>query len=108
MLIKKLITSLAVTLGTINLSFAASDELVNLPSNLICLTEKQLESTLTEYDEVPSMTMISNRIVAGKEIVSSTVLFINYQTRSWTLVEKVAKDMYCISGLGANIEPFKE
>jgi hypothetical protein len=107
-MLKKIAASLAVTLGLTNLSFAASDKLTTLPSHLMCVNEQQLSATLDDFQETPAMTMISTRIIMGQEVANSTVLFVNYKERTWTLVEKISEDMYCISALGSNIDPYSK
>ena len=82
----------------------AQTELVRFPA--VCTTMVTLSEVLSEYDEMPAMTMISNREANNTILGFKTVMFINYETRTWTLVEKITKDSYCIVATGEDISPY--
>lgn len=35
-------------------------------------------------------------------------MFANPKTRTWTMVEYVADEMYCVVAVGSNLEPYTE
>jgi hypothetical protein len=62
---------------------------------------------LIEFDEVPALTMITTREgVNGKTARHSTLLFINYETKSWSLIEKLDTGEFCVVGAGEEITPY--
>lgn len=71
-----------------------------------CVSMQTLGPLLTEFKELPGLVMTTNREINGKVVEFKTVMFINYQTGSWTLAERVADNEYCITALGENIKPF--
>jgi hypothetical protein len=77
--------------------------MVDLP--VPCISLKTLAEVLEEFGEVPSMTMLTVRDNGRKH---STVLFVNYQTKSWTLSERIAADTFCVIAVGENIAPYVE
>lgn len=82
----------------------AQTEVVRFPA--VCTTILTLSAVLSEYDEIPAMTMISNREANDTVLGFKTVMFVNYETRTWTLVEKITKDSYCIVATGEDISPY--
>jgi hypothetical protein len=74
-----------------------------------CLNLKELENLLLEFEEEPLLTMFSLREDKnGKSNPNNAVIFANPKTKSWTLVEKIDENKYCIIGIGGNIAPFIE
>ena len=71
-----------------------------------CIDSNTMAKLLGEFDEMPALTMITTREgVDGKTARHSTLLFINYETKSWSMVEKVDGE-FCILGAGEEITPF--
>jgi hypothetical protein len=72
----------------------------------ICMSFKELQLVLQEFGEIPFIRGLSHRDpnrLPGTETVS-LVIFLNPKTGTWTIVEKVKTDRYCILGLGDNFE----
>jgi hypothetical protein len=73
----------------------------------VCVSSQELTTTLARYGENPALTMMSSRVMDQQQQVHSSVLFVNYDTKTWTLVEKVQEDLYCVSAMGNEIQPFR-
>jgi hypothetical protein len=65
-----------------------------------------MKSTLVRFQELPMMTMNSVRKINGQPTDLETVLFANVRTGTWTLVEQLGPDSFCITGMGDAIRPF--
>jgi hypothetical protein len=78
---------------------------INIPAT--CLNSDAMAKLLVEFDEQPSLTMISTREgVEGKTARHRTLLFINYETKSWSLVEKLDTGEFCVVGAGEEVTPY--
>lgn len=73
----------------------------------ICMNETQLKTVLNEFEEDPMARGLS-RPVIGEDTVMSLVIFLNSKTNSFTIVEKIEENKYCILTLGSNFEPVPE
>jgi hypothetical protein len=71
-----------------------------------CVNIETLADILKEFQEDPAMTMISIRESNGDFVNNSLVLFINYETRTWTLAEQTQRNRYCVIATGENIAPY--
>jgi hypothetical protein len=71
-----------------------------------CVTIESLAEVLHQYKENPAMTMDSSRETNGKVITNKLVLFINFETKTWTMAEKTYTDRYCVIAIGENINPY--
>jgi hypothetical protein len=71
-----------------------------------CVNIETLADILKEFQEDPAMTMISIRESNGDFVNNSLVLFINYETRTWTLAEQTQRNRYCVIATGENITPY--
>lgn len=67
-----------------------------------CIGLETLEKTLEEYKEISFVRGLSEREPLG---VVSLVMFVNPQTQTWTMVEKIGADKYCIIATGSKFEP---
>ncbi len=65
-----------------------------------CLKLDQLESILSEFDELPVLRGQSFRRVEGQHTENSLIIFVNSEKNTWTIVEKITKDQYCIIAVG--------
>lgn len=73
-----------------------------------CGNEDNLKEMLRVYKEVPSFQMSTLREspATGKPIKIHTTLYINFETKSWTLVEYFPGDKtYCVISSGEEIRP---
>lgn len=75
----------------------------NLP--VYCINYNSLDSTLSEWDEIPFVRGKSFRENSSGEIRNALVLFVNANKRTWTLVEKFSDDKYCVLAAGTDFEP---
>jgi hypothetical protein len=72
----------------------------------ICINIESLTDVVTEFGEDASLTMNSVRETRQGSVKIPTVMFINYKTKTWTLVERVEHDIYCVIATGENISPY--
>ena len=75
-----------------------AQELVSLPVE--CGSRQALTAMLKKYDEQPVMVFSSNRVVRQEVAEVPAVLFVNPVTTTWSLVEQVDDDVYCVVGQG--------
>ena len=68
-----------------------------------CGSEAELLAMLREYDEKAVLMMSSHRMVSRQEVSVPAVLFINSTTLTWSLVEQVSEDVYCVVAQGEQI-----
>ena len=71
-----------------------------------CVNIESLADILKEFQEDPAMTMIGIRESNGDFVNNSLVLFINYETKTWTLAEQTQSNRYCVIATGENIKPY--
>jgi hypothetical protein len=103
-MLKKFLASMVLTIGTIHPSLA--NEVTQFPTNLSCIVEKDLEQTIAEFGELIFAGGVSMREIPGVGLVQNNlVIFVNPKTRSWTMVERFTKDMYCVVALGQGFRP---
>jgi hypothetical protein len=86
---------------------AANQPLVKRSVETMCVDSLVLAQTLVEYGEKPALTMTTNREMSKGVESFATVLFVNYQTKSWTLVEQYSEDLYCVIGMGNHLTPYQ-
>ena len=87
-------------------SLAYPSEETTVEFSSYCMNEKQIKNLLQKHKEVPMFNMSSTRILNEKMIRHSpTTLFANPKEGSWTLVEKVMDELYCVIATGMGITP---
>ena len=97
----KLITLLLAASSTVACS--KEPRVISIPAP--CIDSDTMAKLLVEFDEMPALTMVTTREgVDGKTARNRTLLFINYETKSWSMVEKVDGD-FCVVGAGEGITP---
>jgi len=96
---------LAVVAALAVVPFSAMAQQDSAESTTTCISLKALTELIRKFEEKPAMAMKSYRTIKGEQVVHGTVLFINYETRSWTLVERTHKDRYCVVAMGQDISP---
>lgn len=99
----KYITAICFAFG---LSAAQANNVEILNTTIVCTDLEGLYDTVESFGEKAAMTMTHTREMQGEVVAVPTVLFINYETKSWTLAEQVTKNFYCILGVGDNIGPY--
>lgn len=82
----------------------ASVDVVHFES--ICVSQKVIEETLIEHGEKAFVTAVVHRLEGEKKVFHPVVIFMNPHTKTWTVVERVDKNTFCIIAVGSKIEPF--
>ena len=72
--------------------------------NGACGTKIEFADMISSYSEIPLARGTSNRSLDGMPD-RTLVVFINSETRSWTIAELVTEDIVCIIALGQEFEP---
>jgi hypothetical protein len=87
------------------IAFSQSNEAeeINIPT--YCVSIKILEEVLTEFNELPMLRGKTERHVNGVSTENTLVIFMNPETKTWTIVEKMANGSYCVLSAGASFEP---
>jgi hypothetical protein len=92
----------------IMLPLAAFSQSYQIPID--CGNESAMREMLKTYKEVPTfqMTTIRESVTTGRPMKIHTTLYVNFETKSWTLVEYFPGDKtYCIISSGEEIVPAK-
>jgi hypothetical protein len=71
-----------------------------------CVNIETLADLLYEFGEKPAMTMSSLRASGDDFSTNALVLFINYETKTWTMAERIPGNRYCVIATGENIKPY--
>ena len=71
----------------------------------VCVDAESLSKTVDEFQELPFARGLSNSLGNAEAPPLSLVIFMNPKTRSWTIVERVNPDRYCIMAVGSGFEP---
>ena len=98
--------SVVLALSIVTSGCAANPPLVTRPMDAICVDAATLAQTLANYGEKPAITMGTNREIAGKTESLATVLFINYTTKTWTMAERINDDLFCVTSVGTQVQPY--
>jgi len=85
-------------------SLVFAKEVINEPRTISCLNKENIYKILGEFDEIPFIRAL-NAPVLGVANLNSLVIFVNLKTGSFTIVEKVEEQKYCILAVGGNFEP---
>ena len=80
-----------------------TEQIIHLPA--YCVESKTLEQFIDKYGELPFARGISSRQIDGKEYKQSMVIFINTESMSFTIAEKVSDTHFCVITMGAGFEP---
>jgi hypothetical protein len=103
---KNLLCLLLIGASMLHSGHALSQEtVIRFPA--ACASSDNIAEAISKFDESPAMTMISQRTQeSGPGTANYTLLFINYETKSWTLIERMADDVFCVIAAGTNIAPY--
>jgi hypothetical protein len=85
-----------------NLVFA--QEVMNEPRTISCVNKESIYKLVGNFDEIPFIRAL-NVPVLGLSTFTSLVIFVNTKTGSFSIVEKVEEQKYCILAIGASFEP---
>ncbi len=86
----------------------ADSEITTVDFPIACSNMTVVAATLAEFKEKPAMVMNSVRDAGGRQITHPLVLFINYETTTWTLGERISQDVVCLIAVGYGIKPYTE
>jgi len=104
---KKFATLLLFAISGLINPVIANSEITTVNFPIACSNMKALAAVLAEYKEQPAMTMNSVRDAGGAQMVNPLILFINYETKTWTLGERISQDVVCLIAVGDGITPYK-
>lgn len=104
---KTFVTSLALTAGLATQPSTANEQIINIPMEITCVTGKVLTETLEEFGEIPFIQMNSTRETDGGIVSNPTVIFMNPDTKTWTMAERIERDIYCVIAIGDFAMPFR-
>jgi len=85
-----------------NLVFA--QEVINEPRTISCVNKENIYKLVGAFDEIPFIRAL-NVPVLGLSTFTSLVIFVNTKTGSFSIVEKVEEQKYCVLAVGASFEP---
>ena len=71
----------------------------------VCVDAESLSKTVDEFKELPFARGVSNSLGDPEAPARSLVVFMNPKTQTWTIVERVNPDQYCIIAVGGGFEP---
>ncbi len=72
----------------------------------ICISQKVLEETITKHGEKPFITAVGHRLVGDKKVFHPVLMFMNPDTKTWTVVERIEQDSFCVISVGSKMQPF--
>lgn len=72
---------------------------------VVCVNAATLSETMNEFKELPFARGLSNNLNNAEAPPTSLVIFMNPKTKTWTIVERVNSDQYCIIAVGNKFEP---
>jgi hypothetical protein len=81
-----------------------------LEQQMYCVDGDTLIKTITEFQEKPIIQFLSARQLDGTQarVNVPAVLYVNYETQTWTLVEKPSENMFCIVAHGEGLNIFDD
>lgn len=85
-------------------SFVLAQEVTNETRTVSCINQDNLDKLVTEFDEVPFIRALSSLNIDVQQL-SSLVIFVNSKTNTFSIVEKIHKEKYCILAVGGSFEP---
>jgi ADP-glucose pyrophosphorylase len=83
-----------------------AQEVITVSIDAYCITKQHMAEILAEHQEKPMLVGVSIRNVNNKESSFPMVIFVNSETNSFTIAEKV-NDYYCVTSMGEKIKPFE-
>lgn len=70
----------------------------------LCVSGEDLTKTMNEYKEIPFVRGASSSLTEDNKSLA-LVVFVNPETRTFTIVEKAGDNLYCILAVGGGFEP---
>ena len=105
-MLKYVLASLALTVGLSHPSIASESNALMLKIEIPCGTLEAIGDVLKQHGETPALTAAGIRDLGGRAVTVPSVLFINPKTKSWTLVEQIGENIYCVPALGQEMTPY--
>ncbi len=106
---KKLLIGIIIGAGLTLGAYAVSQDKMQIRTfESPCMDINSLDKVLTEYNELPVLRADSVRKGEDDYIKHVTVLYMNIETSSWTLAEKMNDNLYCIISVGTGIAPVEK
>lgn len=85
---------------------ASANEVITVPVDLVCVNSGQIDNILDEFGEIPFVHMKSQRQQGSRPVVSnSLIIFANPKTKTYTMVEQYAPEIFCIVATGEGLAP---
>lgn len=82
-------------------SFAQSSKTIKLE----CFPLRDIVLELGKYKEVPLLMANSVRPNGNSAEGKALIIFMNKESRSWTIIEKANDEIYCVVALGDHLSP---
>lgn len=103
---KKLFVALAASTVLLGSSSVAQDTIGMQKFETPCADRAYVDRVTQKFEEVPTLRANSVRRIGegeGDFKANVTVLYINHETKSWTLVERTGENTYCFIAVGSEI-----
>jgi hypothetical protein len=105
--VKRLLLVLALLAGSIaTAQEKEAPKVETVKFDAYCMTTQALGAVLAKYEEQPMMSMLAGREVGGQSMEFVTIMFANPKSGTWSLVERVAEDAFCVTATGTKIAPY--
>lgn len=72
----------------------------------VCTDDHTFAQTLMQFGERPLAIAASYRNDGGSSLSFGAVLFVNPETGTWTMAERVEPNLICVIGMGENFRPY--
>jgi hypothetical protein len=99
---KKMLASI-LFMPVIAFSQSNESEEINIPTH--CVSIQVLEDVTVEFNELPMLRGKTERQIDGQLVENTLVIFINMETKSWTITEKMVNNRYCVLAAGNSFQP---
>lgn len=103
---KKIIAGLIAGSALVISAAATSEEKVGMQNvETPCVSLDYITKVTEEFGELPILRADSVRKEGDQHISHVAVLYINMETKSWTMAEKMNDKTYCIIAVGSGMMP---
>ena len=101
----KKISAVATTMLVTSMVQAQTPPIVSTMYPAMCVDAETLTKTVDEFKELPFARGVSNSLGDPEGPPRSLVIFMNPETKTWTIVERANPNQYCIMAVGSGFEP---
>ena len=98
-------TSLLTLCMISSMAWAQASDPVTTMFPAVCVDAETLSKTVDNFKELPFARGISMDLGNSEAPPLSLVIFVNPETQTWTIVERVNANQYCIMAVGQKFEP---